>query len=148
MRDISAQLQRGVQAFLQQSMDNMFTHLAPGQTNPASKAITTQPHIVSITPLPVVLAAKKSEEPMNATQSQPPPAIKKGLANIKASSAIASLEAVASQVQVPPSSPIQASTSHYSTFLFFSGARTRGLRHRYLGIFFHHSQGGRTYQHR
>ena len=107
MRDISTQLQTVLQAFLQQSMESMFSHLAPA--NPAPQASTAQPHIVSITPLSAVPAASKSEEPMDATPSQPPPAIKKGLANVKGSSAIApqSLQAVASQV---PSAPTQPTT--------------------------------------
>ena len=46
---------------------------------------------------------------MDATPSQPPPTIKKGLANVKGSSVIASqsLQAVASQIQGPPLAPIQ-----------------------------------------
>ena len=49
---------------------------------------------------------------MDATPSQPAPAIKKGLANVKGSSAIAtqSLQAVASHIQVPPSAPTQMTT--------------------------------------
>ena len=49
---------------------------------------------------------------MNAALFQPPPAIKRGLANVKGSSAIApqSLQAVASQMQVPSSTPIKATT--------------------------------------
>ena len=69
MRDILAQLQTGLQAFLQQSMENMLNHLAPAQTNPAPQASTAQPHIVSISPLSLVPAATKSEEPMDATSS-------------------------------------------------------------------------------
>ena len=111
MRDISTQLQTGLQAFLQQSMENMFNRLAPTQTNPAPQASTAQPHIVSITPLSAVPAANKSEEPMDETSAQPAPAIKKGLANVKRSSAIAtqSLQAVASHIQVP-SAPPQSTT--------------------------------------
>ena len=110
MRDISTQLQTGLQAFLQQSMENMFNCLALAQTNPASQATTTQPHIVSITPLSAVPAATKLEEPMDAAPSQPPPAIKKGLAHVKGSFTITSqsLQAVKSQMQVPSSAPIQA----------------------------------------
>ena len=74
MRDMSTQLQTGLQAFLQQSMENMFNHLAPTPT-PAPQASAAQPHIVSITPLSAVPAASKAEEPMDATPSQPPPAI-------------------------------------------------------------------------
>ena len=110
MRDMSTQLQTGLQAFLQQSMENMFNRLAPTPT-PAPQASAAQPHIVSITPLSAVPAASKAEEPMDATPSQPPPAIKKGLANVKGSSAIAtqSLQAVASHIQVP-SAPTQTTT--------------------------------------
>ena len=102
----------GLQAFLQQSMENMFNRLALTQTNPAFQATTAQPHIVSITPLSAVPAPTKLEEPMDAFPSQLPPAIKKGLANVEGSSAIAlqSVQAVASQMQVPSSAPIQATT--------------------------------------
>ena len=51
MRDSSTQLKTGLQAFLQQSVENMFNRLAPAQTNPAPQTTTLQPHIVSITPL-------------------------------------------------------------------------------------------------
>ena len=116
MRDISTQLQTGLQAFLQQSMENMFNRLAPA---PAPQAPPAQPHIVSITPLSAVPAASKSEEPMDETPSQPPPAIKKGLANVKGSSSIASqsLQAVASQIQVPsvPTHPATAPPSAQPT---------------------------------
>ena len=107
---MSTQLQTGLQAFLQQSMENMFNRLAPTPT-PAPQASAAQPHIVSITPLSAVPAASKAEEPMDATPSQPPPAIKKGLANVKGSSAIAtqSRQAVASHIQVP-SAPTQTTT--------------------------------------
>ena len=103
MRDISTQLQTGLQAFLQQSMENMFNYLAPTHTNPAPQSSTAQLYIFSITPLSAVPAATKLEEPMDATPSQPPPSIKKGLANVKGSSAIApqSLQAVASHIKVP-----------------------------------------------
>ena len=107
MRDISTQLQTGLQAFLQQSMESMFNHLAPTQTNPAPQASTAQPHIVSITHLSAVPAANKSKEAMDETPTQPAPTIKKGLANVKGSSAIAtqSLQAVASHIQVPSAPP-------------------------------------------
>ena len=107
MRDISTQLQTGLQAFLQLSMENMFNRFAPTQTNPAPQASTAQLHIVSITPLSAVPAANKSEEPMDETPAQPAPAIKKGLANVKGSSAIAtqSLQAVASHIQMPSAPP-------------------------------------------
>ena len=63
MRDISTQLQTGLQAFLQQSMENMFSRLAPTQTNPAPQASTAQLHIVSITPLSAVPAANNQRNP-------------------------------------------------------------------------------------
>ena len=63
MGDISTQLQTGLQAFLQQSMENMFNCLALAQTNSASQATTTQPHIVSITPLSAAPAATKLRNP-------------------------------------------------------------------------------------
>ena len=89
MRDISTQFQTGLmQPFLQQSLENMFNHLA--QTNPASQGTTAQCHIVSITPLSAVPAATKLEEPMDAAPSQQPPAIKKGLANVKGFFVVAS----------------------------------------------------------
>ena len=91
MRDISAQLQTGLQAFLQQSMENMFNCLATVQINPAPQAATAQPYIVSITPLSAVPAATKLKEPIDSTPSQPPLAINKGLDNVKGFSAIASL---------------------------------------------------------
>ena len=72
MRDISTQLQTGLQAFLQQSMENMFNRLAQAQTNPAPQATNAELHIVSITPLSVAPAATKFGEPMDSTQSQPP----------------------------------------------------------------------------
>ena len=99
MRDISVQLQTFLQAFLQQSMENMFNCLALAQTNPAPQATNAEPHIVSITPLSATPAVTKFEEPMDSTPSQPP-AIKKGLANVKGSSAIASqsLQGVASHI--------------------------------------------------
>ena len=111
MRDISAQLQTGLQAFLQQSLENMFNCLALALTNPAPQATNAEPHIVSITPLAAAVAATKFEEPMDSTPSQPP-AIKKGLAKVKGSSGIASqsLQAVASHIQVTPSASTQATT--------------------------------------
>ena len=62
----------------------MFNRLAPAQT----QATNAQPHIVYITPLSAVPGATKLEEPMDSTPSQPPLAIKKGLANVKGSFAI------------------------------------------------------------
>ena len=49
---------------------------------------------------------------MDATPSQPPLSVKKGLANVKGFSAIASqsLQAVAFQIQVPPSAALQATS--------------------------------------
>ena len=98
----STQLQTGLQAFLQQSMENTFNCLVTIQTNPAPQTVMVQPHIVSLTPLSVIPNATKSEEHMGSIQSQPPPTIKKELANVKGSSTIASqsLQAVPSQLQV------------------------------------------------
>ena len=45
VRDISAQLQTGLQAFLQQSMEQMFNRVAPQQAAPP--IASTVPHIVS-----------------------------------------------------------------------------------------------------
>ena len=60
---LSAQLQTGLQAFLQQSMEQMFTCLAPAQTQPpaAATSIAPPPHIVSITPVSVLPPAKSEE---------------------------------------------------------------------------------------
>ena len=64
IKDLSIQLQTGLQAFLQQSMEQMFNHLAPAQTQPpAATSTTPPPHIVSITPVSAVPPAK-TEEPM------------------------------------------------------------------------------------
>ena len=43
IKDLSAQLQTGLQAFLQQSMEQMFNHLAPAQTQPPAATSTTVP---------------------------------------------------------------------------------------------------------
>ena len=75
MRDISAQLQTGLQAFLQQSKEQMFTRMAPQETAPPPQASTSL-HIVSITPVSAMPPAAKSEEPMDAAPSIPPPEIK------------------------------------------------------------------------
>ena len=49
IKDLSAQLQTGLQAFLQQSMEQMFNRLVPAQTQPpAATSTTPPPHIVSI----------------------------------------------------------------------------------------------------
>ena len=103
IQDLSAQLQTGLQAFLQQSMEQMFNRLAPAQTQPPVAASSTPPpHIVSAIP------PAKSEEPMDAAPSQPAPfEVKKGFTNVKGSSAIAqqSIQAVVSKVVVPTSTP-------------------------------------------
>ena len=108
IQDISAQHQIGLQAFLQQSMEQMFNRLAPAQTQPPVAASSTPPpHIVSITPVSAIPPAK-SEEPMDAAPSQPaPPKVKKGLSKVKGSSAIAqqSIQAVVSQAKVPTTTP-------------------------------------------
>ena len=106
IKDLSAQLQTGLQAFLQQSMEQMFTRLAPAQTQPPA-ATSTAPHIVSITPVSALPPAK-SEEPMDSAPSQPaPPEVKKGLFKVKGSLSITqqSIQAVVSQVKVPTSTP-------------------------------------------
>ena len=52
IKDLSAQLQTGLQAFLQQSMEQMFNRLALAQTQPPVAASSSPPpHIVSITPV-------------------------------------------------------------------------------------------------
>ena len=117
IKDLSAQLQTGLQAFLQQSMEQMFTRLAPAQTQPpAATSTALPPHIVSITS---AIPPAKAEEPMDLAPSQPaPPVVKKGFSKVKGSSAIAqqSIQAVVSQVKVPmtttstqPSAPRLAS---------------------------------------
>ena len=108
IKDLSAQLQTGLQAFLQQSMEQMFTHLAPAQTQPpAGTSTAPPPHIVSVTPVSAIPPAK-AEEPMDLAPSQPaPPEVKKGFSKVKGSSAIAkqSIQAVVSQVKVPTTTP-------------------------------------------
>ena len=105
MRDISAQLQTGLQAFLQQSMEQMFNRMAPPQTAPPPPPASTAPHIVSITPVSALPPAAKPEEPMASAPSHLPPEVKKGISGVKGSSAIAtqSIQAVASNIQVPTS---------------------------------------------
>ena len=108
IQDLSAQSQTGLQAFLQQSMQQMFNHFAPAQTQPPAAASTTPPpHIVSITPVSAIPPAK-SKEPMDSAPSQPaPPEVKKGLTKVKGSSAMAQqiIQAVVTQVKVPTSTP-------------------------------------------
>ena len=104
MRDISAQLQTGLQAFLKQSMEQMFNRMVPPQTAPPPQA-SSAPHIVSITLVYALPQAAKMEEPMDSTPSQPPTEVKKGLSGVKGSSPIASqsIHAVASNITVPTS---------------------------------------------
>ena len=108
IQDFSAQLQTGLQAFLQQSMEQMFNRLALAQPQPPVAASSTlPPHIVSITPVSAIPPAK-SEEAMDAAPSQPAPfEVKKGFTKVKGSSAIAqqSIQAVVSKVVVPTSTP-------------------------------------------
>ena len=108
IKDLSAQLQTGLQAFLQQSMEQMFNRLGPAQTQPpAATSTTLPPHIVSITPVSAIPPAK-TKEPMDLAPTQPaPPEVKKGLSKVKGSSAIAqqSIQAVVSQVKVPTTTP-------------------------------------------
>ena len=70
MWDISVQLQTGLQAFLKQSMEQMFSRMALPQTAHPPQASSTT-HIVSIT-LVSTLQAAKMEEPMDSALSQPP----------------------------------------------------------------------------
>ena len=128
IQDLSAQLQTGLRQFLQQSMEQMFNHLALAQTQPPAAASTTPPsHIVSFTLVSAIPPAK-SEEPMDSAPCQPaPPEVKKGLTKIKGSSAIAqqSSQPVVTQVKVststrsrqPPSAP--ATVSALSFHLIF-----------------------------
>ena len=107
IKDLSAQLQTGLQAFLQQSMEQMFTRLAPAQTQPpAATSTAPPPHIVSITPVSAIPPAK-AEQPMDSAPSQPAPEVNKGFSKVKGSSAIAqqSIQAVVSQVKVPTTTP-------------------------------------------
>ena len=76
MRDISAQLQTGLQAFLQQSMEQMFNRMAPPQTAPPPPPASTAPHIVSITLVSALPPAAKPEEPMDSAPSHPPSQVK------------------------------------------------------------------------
>ena len=108
IKDLSAQLQTALQAFLQQSMEQMLTCLAPAQTQPpAATSTAPPPHIVSITLVSAIPPAK-AEEPMDTAPSQPaPPEVKKGFSKVKGSSAIAqqSIQAMVSQVKVPTTTP-------------------------------------------
>ena len=69
IQDLSAQLQTGLQAYLQQSMEKMFNRLAPAHTQPPVAASSKPPpHIVSITLVSAIPPAK-SEEPMDVAPS-------------------------------------------------------------------------------
>ena len=112
IKDLSSQLQTGLQAFLQQSMETMFNRLAPAQppthTQPATQ--TTNPVATQATTTTVSnLLPTATEEPMDATSAPnpQPPQVKKGLTKIKGTSAVAtqSIQAVVSQVTVPTSVP-------------------------------------------
>ena len=100
MRDISAQLQTGLQAFYKQSMEQMFNRMAPQEAAPPLASIVL--HIVSITPVSALLPIAKLEEPMELASSLPPQEVKRGIAGVKGTSAIGSqsLQAVASNIQV------------------------------------------------
>ena len=89
IQHLSAQWETRLQAFHQQSMEQMFNRLAPAQTQPpAATSTTPPPHIVSIT-LVSALPPAKSEVPMDSAPSQPAPSeVKKGLTKVKGSSAI------------------------------------------------------------
>ena len=69
MRDISTKLLTGLQAFLKQSMEQMFSRLAP-QTAPPPQA-SFVPHIVSITLVSVLPQPAKMEEPMDSVSATP-----------------------------------------------------------------------------
>ena len=99
MRDISAQLQSDLQAFLQQSMQQMFNRMAPPQTAPPPPPASTAPHIVSIT------SVSACRLPPNKRNPWTPSHLKKGVSGVKGSSAIAtqSIQAVASNIQVSTS---------------------------------------------
>ena len=114
MRDISAKLQTGLEAFLKQSMEEMFNRVAPPQTAPPQAS--SAPHIVSITPVSALPQAAKMEEPMDSAPSQPPPEVKKGLSRVKGSSTIASqsIHAVASNITVPTSASSSQPTQQSS----------------------------------
>ena len=93
MRDISAQLQTGIQVFLQQLMEQVFNHMAPPQTAPPPPLASTAPHILSIT----------GTHGLSSISSTPE--VKKGVSGLKGSSAITtqSIQAVASNIQVSTS---------------------------------------------
>ena len=135
IQDLSAQLQTGLQAFLQQSMEQMFNRLAPAQTQPPVAASSTlPPHIVSITPVSAIPPAK-SEEPMDADPSQPPPfEVKKGFTKVKGSSAIVqqSIQAVVQSCSTDFHPLNTASTCtcdcvYSKAFISSSSPGTRGL---------------------
>ena len=133
IQDLSAQLQTGLQAFLQQSMEQMFNRLAPAQTQPPVAASSTlPPHIVSITPVSAIPPAK-SEEPMDAAPSEPPPfEVKKGFTKVKGSSAIAqqSIQAVVQShsTDFHPLNTVSTCDCVYSkAFISSSSPGTRGL---------------------
>ena len=102
IRDISAQLQTGLQAFLQQSAEQMFNRMVPQKQLLPSTGINRTTHCVNHSS--VYLTA---EEPMDTAPSHPPPEVKKGVSRVKGSKAIAKqfIQAVASNLQVPTSTP-------------------------------------------
>ena len=110
-QDLASQLQTGLQAFLQQNMQDMFAKITPPQpqlpvaSTPAASATATSavPIATTTTPVPDVT---QTVEPMDVLPPpQPASQIKKGLAGIKGSSKVAtqSIHAVASNIAVPSS---------------------------------------------
>ena len=66
-------MQTGLQAFLQKSMEQMFTGFAPAQTQPPAATSTVPP--------------AKAEEPMDSVPSQPaPPEVKRVSQRLRAPS--------------------------------------------------------------
>ena len=82
MRDISPQLQTGLQALLQQSMEQMFNRMVPPKKAPPPQPASTAPHIVSITLVSALLPAAKSEEPMGLSSISTTPELKKGVSGV------------------------------------------------------------------
>ena len=107
-QDLSSQLQVGLQAFLQQSVNDMLSKLQPPQPQApaatAPTALATASAAPTIATTPVATDIPPTDEPMDVLPSTTPATqIKKGLVGIKGKSTVAkqSLHAVASQVTVP-----------------------------------------------
>ena len=88
VRGISAQLQTGLQAFLQQLMEQIFNHIVPSQAAPPPSA-SPMPHAVSIIPRSALPPATKTAGLMLSALSHPPPEIKRGISGVKGSATIA-----------------------------------------------------------